>query len=102
MLTAANPPIGTARSEPPRKPGIGWPLVWLGITNWAVTPLYLSPTQQLNQPGPMIEAAWSLLLFFLVLHLGGWRYGTPLTAAAVLRAIEDAGVPKGVVNLITS
>jgi succinate-semialdehyde dehydrogenase/glutarate-semialdehyde dehydrogenase len=27
---------------------------------------------------------------------------TPLTAAAVLRAIEDAGVPKGVVNLITS
>jgi succinate-semialdehyde dehydrogenase / glutarate-semialdehyde dehydrogenase len=27
---------------------------------------------------------------------------TPLTAAAVVRAIEDAGVPKGVVNLITS
>ena len=27
---------------------------------------------------------------------------TPLTAAAVLRAIEDAGVPKGVVNLVTS
>jgi succinate-semialdehyde dehydrogenase/glutarate-semialdehyde dehydrogenase len=27
---------------------------------------------------------------------------TPLTAAAVLRAIEDAGVPKGVVNLLTS
>ncbi len=27
---------------------------------------------------------------------------TPLTAAAILRAIEDAGVPKGVVNLITS
>src|SRR5512144_1097255 len=29
------PPTGTARSEPPRKPGIGWPLVWLGITNCA-------------------------------------------------------------------
>jgi succinate-semialdehyde dehydrogenase / glutarate-semialdehyde dehydrogenase len=27
---------------------------------------------------------------------------TPLTAAAVLRAIEDAGVPKGVVNLVTT
>jgi succinate-semialdehyde dehydrogenase / glutarate-semialdehyde dehydrogenase len=27
---------------------------------------------------------------------------TPLTAAAILRCIEDAGVPKGVVNLITS
>jgi succinate-semialdehyde dehydrogenase / glutarate-semialdehyde dehydrogenase len=27
---------------------------------------------------------------------------TPLTAAAVLRAIEDAGVPAGVVNLVTS
>jgi sodium/potassium-transporting ATPase subunit alpha len=29
----------------------------------------------------LIEAAWSLLLFFLVLHLGGWRYGAELTAA---------------------
>src|SRR4051795_13345848 len=26
---------GTARSEPPRKPGIGWPLVWLGIPKCA-------------------------------------------------------------------
>ncbi len=25
---------GTARSEPPRKPGIVWPLTWPGITNW--------------------------------------------------------------------
>src|SRR5215470_6126545 len=24
------PPTGTARSEPPRKPGMGWPFVWLG------------------------------------------------------------------------
>ena len=30
---------GTARSEPPRKPGIGLPLVWLGITNCPVTGL---------------------------------------------------------------
>src|SRR5262245_24243227 len=29
-------PTGTARSEPPRKPGIGCPCVWLGMTNWAV------------------------------------------------------------------
>src|SRR5690349_11596637 len=48
---------GTARSEPPRKPGIGWPLMWLGMTNWAVDALYVLPTQQLNQPGPMIDAA---------------------------------------------
>src|SRR5438876_242833 len=33
------PPIGTARSEPPRKLGITWPAVWLGITNCAVEPL---------------------------------------------------------------
>src|ERR671930_926809 len=48
---------GIARSEPPRKPGIGWPFVWLGITNCAVADLYL-PVQQLNQPGPTIAAAW--------------------------------------------
>src|SRR5580765_6823767 len=29
------PPIGAARSEPPRKPGIGCPLTWLGMTNCA-------------------------------------------------------------------
>src|SRR5262245_9000522 len=50
-------PIGTARSEPPRKPGIGWPFVRLGMTNCAVCALYLSPTQQLNHAGPSIEAA---------------------------------------------
>src|SRR5215471_7475567 len=27
---------GTARVEPPRKPGIGLPLMWLGITNCLV------------------------------------------------------------------
>src|SRR4029079_8939998 len=35
---------GTARSEPPRKPGIDWPLMWLGSTNCAVVVLYLAPT----------------------------------------------------------
>jgi sodium/potassium-transporting ATPase subunit alpha len=29
----------------------------------------------------LIEALWSLALFFLVLSLGGWQYGTELTAA---------------------
>src|SRR5687767_12895387 len=38
-------PTGTASSEPPRNPGIACPLVRLGITNCAVEPLYLSPTQ---------------------------------------------------------
>src|SRR5581483_4797891 len=50
-------PTGTARSDPPRKPGIGLPASWLGITNCAVEVLYLSPTQQVNQPGPTIEPA---------------------------------------------
>ena len=54
---ALSAPTGTARSEPPRKPGIGWPFVWLGITNCAVCALYVVPTQQLNQPGPIIDAA---------------------------------------------
>src|SRR5579872_616257 len=49
--------VGTARSDPPRKPGIAWPLTWLGITNCWVAALYWSPTQQLNQLGPTIEPA---------------------------------------------
>src|SRR5437588_11553965 len=48
---------GTARSEPPRKPGLGWPLTWLGITNLPVTDFDFAPIQQLYQPGPMIEPA---------------------------------------------
>src|SRR6059036_2329277 len=50
-------PTGTARSEPPRKPGMTWPFTWLGMTNWPVTPVYCLPTQQLNQAGPTIDAA---------------------------------------------
>jgi hypothetical protein len=43
---------GTARSEPPRKPGIGLPGVWLGITNCAVAPLYFFPVQHVYHAGP--------------------------------------------------
>src|SRR5437764_7000779 len=43
---------GTARVEPPRKPGIGLPLVWLGITNCFVTFVYFLPVQQVYQAGP--------------------------------------------------
>jgi len=32
----------------------------------------------------LVEAAWSLTLFFLVLHQGGWHYGEPLAASAPL------------------
>ena len=49
--------IGTARSEPPRKPGIEVPATWPGITNCAVAAVYFLPTQQLNQLGPTIDAA---------------------------------------------
>src|SRR5512132_447573 len=48
---------GTARSEPPRKPGIDCPLTWPGMTNCAVIGLKVLPTQQLNQLGPIIDAA---------------------------------------------
>src|SRR5438046_4936383 len=48
----ALPCTGTARSEPPWKPGIGLPLTWLGITDCAVTALYFAPTQQVYQAGP--------------------------------------------------
>src|SRR5215467_9348847 len=43
---------GTARSDPPRKPGMGMPSTWPGITNCEVTVLYCLPVQQLNQLGP--------------------------------------------------
>src|SRR5437764_1441254 len=54
---ALSAPTGTARSEPPRKPGIALPCSWLGITNWPVVGLYFLPTQQVNQDGPTIAAA---------------------------------------------
>src|SRR4051812_36826011 len=40
---------GTARVEPPRKPGIGLPLTWLGITNCLVTFLNFAPVQHVYQ-----------------------------------------------------
>src|SRR4029077_13594224 len=51
-------PMGTARSDPPANPGIGSPFVWLRIPDRFVTFLYLSPTQQLNQDEPIIDATW--------------------------------------------
>jgi phosphoserine phosphatase len=30
----------------------------------------------------LLEAAWAMFMFFLVLHLGGWRYGQILSAAS--------------------
>src|SRR3954471_1495604 len=47
------PETGTARSDPPRNPGSGWPFVWLGRTNCAVLALYFAPTQHVYQLGPM-------------------------------------------------
>src|SRR4029077_88092 len=70
-------PSGTARSEPPRKPGIGFPAVWLGVTNCFVTALLVSPTQQLNQRAPTIEAAlpWAYTSYGL-----GWVSSVVLLA----------------------
>src|SRR5262249_326218 len=47
---------GTARSDPPRKPGIGVPFRWPGMTHCAVWVLW-SPVQHENQLGPIIDAA---------------------------------------------
>src|ERR1051326_6639420 len=55
--SALSAPIGTARSEPPRKPGMTWPFTWLGIANWAVVPVYFLPTQHVYQTGPPMDAA---------------------------------------------
>src|ERR687891_408786 len=73
-------PTGTARSEPPRKPGMGWPLVRLGMTNWAVFDLWL-PTQQLNHPGPIIAAAFPCAYT---------SYGFGLVSSVVFDAREAA------------
>ena len=43
---------GTARSEPPRKPGIGLPLLWLGITNCPTFFAYFLPVQHVYHAGP--------------------------------------------------
>src|SRR5581483_1390042 len=47
---------GTARSDPPRKPGIDCPLTCPGITNWPVDAVYCLPTQHVYQLGPTIDA----------------------------------------------
>src|SRR6476646_1060509 len=43
---------GIARVEPPRKPGIAFPLTWLGITNCFVAFVYFLPVQHVYQAGP--------------------------------------------------
>src|SRR6266576_1736445 len=40
---------GIARVEPPRKPGIGLPATWLGITNCFVAFAYFFPVQHVYQ-----------------------------------------------------
>ena len=32
----------------------------------------------------LVEAAWAMLMFFIVLHVGGWAYGQQLAATAPL------------------
>src|SRR6478609_8261134 len=50
---------GTARSEPPRNPGMALPFARPGITNCAVEPLDSAWTQQLSQLDFTIDAAWA-------------------------------------------
>src|SRR5689334_1136549 len=44
--------VGTARVDPPRKPGIACPLTWLGMTNCFVPFAYFLPVQHVYQAGP--------------------------------------------------
>ena len=55
--------------------------MWLGITNCFVRLLLASPTQQLNQPGPTIEAA---------LPCAYTSYGFGCVSSVVLLAREAA------------
>src|SRR3954453_14324227 len=53
---------GTARSEPPRKDGMAWPLMWLGIGKALMTgaraglPAFGSVIRPTSQPLPIIAA----------------------------------------------
>jgi sodium/potassium-transporting ATPase subunit alpha len=60
------PPDAELMQQPPRRPHAS--LLTPGLLGVAY--LFIG----------LIEAGWSLLLFFLVLHLGGWSYGEELAA----------------------
>jgi succinate-semialdehyde dehydrogenase/glutarate-semialdehyde dehydrogenase len=60
----------------------------------AITPWNFPAAMMTRKLGPAMAAGCSSIVKPASM--------TPLTAAAVLRAIEDAGVPKGVVNLVTT
>src|SRR5205085_5094354 len=65
----------------------------VGVTA-AITPWNFPAAMMTRKLGPALAAGCTSIV--------KPASATPLTAAAVLRAIEDAGVPKGVVNLLTS
>jgi len=60
----------------------------------AITPWNFPAAMMTRKLGPAIAAGCTCVV--------KPASATPLTAAAVLRAIDDAGVPPGVVNLVTS
>jgi succinate-semialdehyde dehydrogenase/glutarate-semialdehyde dehydrogenase len=65
----------------------------VGVTA-AITPWNFPAAMMTRKLGPAMAAGCTSIV--------KPASATPLTAAAVLRAIEDAGVPGGVVNLITT
>ena len=70
MGLGREPPDPAVMTRPPRSPSEG----------------LLTPRLILHSYGflGLLEGLWSLGLFFLVLHDGGWRYGTDLPAASPL------------------
>src|SRR4029077_4690910 len=65
----------------------------VGVTA-AITPWNFPAAMMTRKLGPAIAAGCASIV--------KPASATPLTAALVLRAIEDAGTPPGVINLITS
>src|SRR5262245_17230691 len=60
IASALSVPTGTARLEPPRKTGIDFPGVWLGITNCFETFAYLSMQQVTHDaPGMAPTRPWA-------------------------------------------
>jgi succinate-semialdehyde dehydrogenase/glutarate-semialdehyde dehydrogenase len=80
------PPMNAANRVLVLRQGIG--------VSAAITPWNFPAAMMTRKLGPAMAAGCTSIV--------KPASATPLTAAAILRAIEDAGVPKGVVNLVTT
>ena len=90
--SAARPSAPTAQIVPPQNAANRVLVLRQGVgVVAAITPWNFPAAMMTRKLGPAMAAGCTSIV--------KPASATPLTAAAVLRAIEDAGVPKGVVNL---